>query len=79
MNHEFEIEPGIVISKLDIKDGDTLIITIDTDMYDIDAASQMCKIVSDLFPNNNILTTFKGIEINKSKEKEVAGAGSSPK
>ena len=34
MNHEFEIEPGIILSKLDIKDGDTIVVTIDTDKWD---------------------------------------------
>jgi hypothetical protein len=61
----FEIEPGIIISKLDIKDGDTLIITVDADIWDIDTASEICKMVSRVFPNNNIVTTFKGIEIEK--------------
>jgi len=68
---EFEIEPGIIISKLDLKDGDNIIITVDIDIWDIDVASEMCKIVSKIFPNNNVITTFKGIEIS-------AGAGSSP-
>ncbi len=70
--NNFEIEPGIIISKLDIKDGDTLIITVDADIWDIDAASEMCKVVSKMFPNNNIVTTLKGIEIS-------ADAGSSSK
>ena len=71
-NKIFEINPGIIVSKLDIKDGDTILITIDKDMWDIDVASEMCKIVSEIFPNNNVVTTFKGIEIN-------AGVGSSSK
>jgi hypothetical protein len=72
MQKKIEIEPGIIISKLDIKDGDNIIITIDRDIWDIDVASEICKMVSKIFPNNNIVTTFKGIEIS-------AGAGSSPK
>ena len=68
----FEIEPGIIISKLNIKDGDTIFVTIDMDIWDIDTASEMCKIISKIFPNNNVVTTFKGIEIS-------AGAGPSPK
>lgn len=71
MQKEFKIEPGIIISKLDLKDGDNIIITVDMDIWDIDAASELCKIVSEIFPNNNIVTTFKGIEIS-------ASAGSSP-
>jgi len=39
MAKEFEIEPGIVISKLDLKDGDNIIITIDMDIWDIDVAA----------------------------------------
>ena len=70
--NKFEINPGIIISKLDIKEGDTILVTIDMDIWDIDTASEMCKIVSKVFPNNNVVTTFKGIEIS-------AGAGSSPK
>lgn len=65
----FEIEPGIMTSKLNVKYGDTLIITIDTDIWDVETASEICKMVSKIFPNNNIVTTFKGIEIK-------AGAGS---
>ena len=64
MQKEFEIEPGIIISKLDVKDGDNIIVTIDMDIWDLDAASEMCKIMSKMFPNNNVVTTFKGIEIS---------------
>ena len=72
MQKEFEIEPGIIISKLDIKDGDNIIITVDLDRWDLDVASEICQMASMVFPNNNIITTFKGIEIS-------AGAGPSPK
>lgn len=72
MRKRLEIEPGIIISKLDIKDGDNIIITVDMDIWDIDAASEICKMASKIFPNNNVVTTFKGIEIS-------AGAESSPK
>ena len=72
MKKEFEIEPGIIISKLDLKDDDNIIITVDMDIWDVNAASEMCKIMSKIFPNNNVVTTFKGIEISP-------GAGSSPK
>ena len=36
MNHEFEITPGIIISKLDLKENDTILITIDLDKYDLE-------------------------------------------
>ena len=70
MKKEFEIEPGIIISKLDLKDDDNIIITVDMDIWDVNAASEMCKIVSKMFPYNNVMAIFKGIEIN-------AGTGSS--
>ena len=70
--NKLEIESGIILSKLDIKDGDTIVITVDMDIWDVNAASQMCKIISKIFPNNNVVTTFKGIDIK-------AGATSSPK
>ena len=69
---EFEIEPGIIISKLNLKDGDNIIITVDMDRWDIDVASEMCKIVSKIFPNNNVITTFKGIEIKGVKNEKLS-------
>lgn len=68
--NNFEIDPGIVISKLDIKDGDTIVVTIDTDKYDVDTCYHITKIMVNEFPYNNIVFTFKGIEISK-LEKEV--------
>ena len=72
MKKEFEIEPGIIISKLEIKDSDSIILTIDIDKFDVDEAHQISKIVQKVFPNNPIITTFKGIEIS-------TGAGSNSK
>jgi hypothetical protein len=65
MTKEFEIKPGVIISKLDIKDGDNIIVTIDPDIWDVDAASEICRIVSETFPNNNVMVTFKGVELKK--------------
>lgn len=72
MQKEFEIEPGIIISKLDLKDGDTILITVDMDIWDVNAASEICKIVSEIFPNNNVVTTFKGIEIKGVKNEKLS-------
>jgi hypothetical protein len=41
------------------------------DIWDIDTASEMCKIVSKRFPNNNVVTTFKGIEIKGVKNEKL--------
>ena len=61
--NQIDIEPGVIIKKLDIKDGDTIIITIDIDKWDVDEAYEIYKMVAKVFPNNNIVTTFKGIDI----------------
>ena len=67
---DFKIEPGIIISKLDLKDGDTIIITVDINEWDVENASKMCEIVSKKFPNNNVVLMTKGIKI-----KAVPGRG----
>ena len=64
----FEIEPGIIMSKLDLKDGDTIIITVDEDIYDFDTAYEVHNMVTREFPNNKVLTIPKGIEINAAGE-----------
>lgn len=67
----FEIEPGIIISKLNIKENDPILVTIDTDKWDLDDGYEIFKIMTESFPHNTIVTTFKGIEIEKLKEKEI--------
>ena len=61
----FKIKPGIIASKLDIKDGDNILITVDLDRYDIEDAQNMLQIFSKNFPNNKVIITFKGIEVTK--------------
>lgn len=63
MQKRFKIEPGIIISKLDLKDGDTLIITVDLDIWDLDATQNMINLFSEFFPYNNIICKFKGFDI----------------
>lgn len=69
---KFEINPGIIISKIDLKEDDTILVTIDIDRYDVDEAYHISKLMVNSFPNNKVITTFNGVEIS-------AGAGSSPK
>ena len=61
---EFEINPGIVISKLDIKENDTILVTIDLDKYDLNDAYNIFKIMVNSFPDNNVITTFNGVKIS---------------
>lgn len=71
MTKEFKIEPGVIISKLDLKEKDTVLITVDMDIWDIEESYKMFQVISKTFPNNQIIMTFKGIEIEKLKEKEI--------
>lgn len=63
MQKEFEIEPGIIISKLDLKEDDTILITIDRNKWDLDEAYNIFKMMVNSFPNNEVITTFNGVEI----------------
>lgn len=60
----FEIEPGIIISKLDLKEDDTILVTIDLDKYDLKEAYDIFKIIVNSFPGNKVVTTFNGVEIS---------------
>lgn len=60
----FEINPSIIISKLDLKEDDTILVTIDLDRYDLDEAYDIFKIMVNSFPNNNVVTTFNGVGIS---------------
>jgi hypothetical protein len=71
MINGFEIEPGIIISKLDLKENDVILITIDIDKYDLEEAYNIFEMIVKAFPDNKVVATFKGIEISKLKEKEI--------
>ena len=62
--NRFEIEPGIIISKLEIKDGDVITVTIDTDKWDLIRATEMLYTVKEIFPNNKVVGQLKGMEIS---------------
>ena len=57
----FETEPGVIISKLDIKDGDTITVTIDTDKWDFVKATKMLFTYREIFPHNKIVGVLKGM------------------
>ena len=68
IEHGIKIEPGVIISKLDLKDNDTIVITIDLDIFDFDEGITYLNLLSDIFPNNTILLSFKGMEFEVRKE-----------
>lgn len=65
---EFEIQPGIIASKLDLKENDVILMTVDLDKFDIEETYCMFQIIQKVFPDNKIVCTFKGISIEKMRE-----------
>lgn len=61
---ELEIKPDVIISKLDIKDGDVITVTIDTDKWDLTQATEMLYAYKEIFPNNKVVGELKGMEIS---------------
>lgn len=65
----FEINPGIIISKINLKEDDTVLVTIDLDKYDLDEAYHIFKLMVNFFPDNKVITTFNGIEVTNENKK----------
>ena len=63
-----EIDTGVIISKLNVKDDDTIIVTIDLDIFDLNDGVVYLNMLKDIFPNNVILISFKGMEFEVRKE-----------
>lgn len=50
-------------TSLSVTKGDTIVLKFDQNKFDLDFAQQYTDIVGKLFPKNNILAIFNGIEI----------------
>ena len=68
---ELEVIDGIILSKFKVESDDVILMTVDIDKFTLDETEQMFQNLVRLFPKHTILTTFKGIEINKLREKEI--------
>lgn len=66
--HGVEIDTGVIVSKLNVKDDDTIIITIDLDILDLDDGVAYLNLLKDIFPNNVILVSLKGMEFEVRRE-----------
>lgn len=60
--------PGIALSMLDLKDGDTIVVTMDGDIWDINAAINIRDVLVKNFPNQLVAVTCKGLELSKKGE-----------
>ena len=68
IKHGVEIDTGVIVSKLNVKDDDTIIITIDLDILDLDDGVAYLNLLKDIFPNNVILVSLKGMEFEVRRE-----------
>ena len=60
-----------IISNIIARPYDVILMTVDIDKFAMDETELMFQSLVRLFPDHTILTTFKGIEIDKLKEKEI--------
>lgn len=58
------------IETLKINPNDTIIVTADTDIWDIDEISNIIKIFEKTFPKNTIIAKLKGFDIKVEKSEE---------
>ena len=49
--------------ELTINRGSTIVLQFDQDIWDLDEAQQLAKVWQDAYPHNQIMVTFKGVEI----------------
>ena len=60
---KIDILEGVELSKLNLKKDDVILMTVDLDIFDIEAAYDIFKIISKEFSENKVVCTFKGVEI----------------
>lgn len=51
------------ITDMTLNKGDTLVLKFDQDIWELNEATQMANIIMKAYPNNNIITIFKGMEL----------------
>ena len=51
------------VYELNLHPGDTIVLQFDLDIFDLDEIQQVHKIWAEAYPNNNIMSTLKGIEV----------------
>ena len=51
------------IPELTLRQNDTLVLEFDQDIWDLDKAEQIIKVISKIYPKNKIIVLFEGIKI----------------
>lgn len=62
---------GIDIDKIKISKSDTLLCTVDLDIFDLDEAQNINNDIKKAFPNNDTIVTFKGFDIEPLNKEEL--------
>ena len=63
---------GYYLSKLDLKDNDVVIITVDTDEADVELYEDFFQRIGDAVKPHPVIALFKGLKISKAtKEKAI--------
>ena len=60
---EIESKKNYQPFELTINRGSTIVLQFDQDIWDLDEAQQLAKVWQDEYPHNQIMVTFKGMEI----------------
>lgn len=63
MVQRIDLRKGMQPYYLTISENDTIIIEVDQNEFDIEAAQQIIKVWEKEYPKNKIMLTFKGIEV----------------
>lgn len=57
-------EPVVyTLPEITLSSQDTLVVEFDQDIWSLDEAEQLVKIITKLYPKNKIMATFKGMKI----------------
>ena len=62
---------GYYLSKLDLKDNDVVIVTVDTDEADVELYADFFQQISNVVKPHPVLALFKGVKISKATKEET--------
>lgn len=66
-----QILKGITLSTFHPEIGETIIVTIDPELYDIDLGSKIHDCMCNCFPQNNVIVRFTGITFESMMEDDL--------
>ena len=64
-------DKAVMLSGFYPKEGETIFLTVDLEKIDIDLASEWCKYLAELFPQNNVMVKLDGMTIESMMEDDL--------